>query len=87
LLESLHLIEINIHECWIVRECALLDGSQRIIRQIKITLADKKPKNAKSEKPKTLDSDKEVYYTSTDGTIMVMTDGSELDAELYEESN
>jgi beta-lactamase superfamily II metal-dependent hydrolase len=45
---------------------------------------DKKPKGAKNEKPKTFNSDKEIYFTSSDGTIVFKTDGKKLIAEPYE---
>lgn len=45
---------------------------------------DKKPKGAKNEKPKMYSSRKEIYFTSSDGTILFATDGKKLETELYE---
>ena len=47
--------------------------------------SDKKPKGAKNETPKTVSSNKSVYFTSTDGTIVIRTDGIDVDVDLVEE--
>jgi competence protein ComEC len=45
---------------------------------------DKKPTGAKKEKPKSFISTKEIYLTSSDGTVALKTDGRKIEAGSYE---
>jgi competence protein ComEC len=44
---------------------------------------DIKPKSAKAEKPKIYQSEKEIYFTSADGTVIFKTDGRRIITEAY----
>jgi competence protein ComEC len=48
---------------------------------------DKKPKSGKGEKPKVFKSFKEIYVTSSDGTVFLKSDGKKIDAGSLDEMN
>jgi competence protein ComEC len=68
----------------VLKRLAMLTSNDLKERWSAQVFPDKKPKGAKSEKPKSFRSTKEIYLTSSDGTVVLRTDGIKLEAEPFE---